>query len=83
MLVNFKMKNAQESLKVCLTYSAIKFVVNMHFKDAKESTQQNVVLSYQHTSSYDVTVHLRYDITELERTVWPKSLSWLTVTNAG
>ena len=33
----FAKKNAKESLKVWL---AIKFVVKMHFKDAKEATQQ-------------------------------------------
>ena len=32
----FKNKNAEESFKVWLAYSAIKFVVKGHFKDAKE-----------------------------------------------
>ena len=32
----FKNKNAEESFKVWLAYSAIKFVVKRHFKDAKE-----------------------------------------------
>ena len=35
----FKKKNAKESFKVWLANSAIKFVVKMHFKDAKEAAQ--------------------------------------------
>ena len=55
---------------MCLTYSAIKFVVKTHFKDAKEAVQQKVTLFFQvlftkvkHTSRYGVTVHLLYDAT--------------------
>ena len=40
----FKTKNAKESFKVWLAYSAIKFVVKMHFKDAKEAAQQKETL---------------------------------------
>ena len=36
----FKKKNAKESFKARLAYSAIKCVVNMHFEDAKEAAQQ-------------------------------------------
>ena len=39
---SFKKKNAKESLKVKLAFSAIKFVVEMHFKDEKEDAQQKV-----------------------------------------
>ena len=39
---SFKKKNAKESLKVKLAFSAIKFVVKMHFKDEKEAAQQKV-----------------------------------------
>ena len=40
----FKTKNAKESFKVLLAYSAIKFVVKMHFKDTKEDEQQKETL---------------------------------------
>ena len=58
-------KNAKESLKVWLAYSAIKFVGKMHSKDAKEATQQKVKLFFfqvlftkvKPTSRYDFTVH--------------------------
>ena len=43
----FQKKNAKESLKVKLAYSAIKFVVKMHFKDEKEAAQQKVALFFQ------------------------------------
>ena len=33
---------SKESLKVKLPFSAIKFVVNMHFKDEKEAAKQKV-----------------------------------------
>ena len=42
----FKKKNAKESFKVWLAYAAIKFVVKMHFKDAKEATQQKEILFF-------------------------------------
>ena len=42
----FKNKNAEESFKVWLAYSAIKFVVKRHFKDAKEVTQQKMMLFF-------------------------------------
>ena len=42
-----KNKNAEESFKVWLAYSAIKFVVKRHFKDAKEVAQQKVTLFFQ------------------------------------
>ena len=86
----FKKKNAKENLKIWLAYSAIKFVVKMHFKDAKEAAQQNVTLFSQvlftkvrHTLRYDVSVHLRFDVTGLVLTVRLETLSWLAVTNAG
>ena len=41
------MKNAKESLKVKLAFSAIKFVVKMHLKDEKEAAQQKVTLFFQ------------------------------------
>ena len=44
---SFKMKNANESFKVKLAFSAIKFVVKMHFKDEKEAAQQKVTLFFQ------------------------------------
>ena len=69
----------KESFKVCLAYSAIKFIVKTQFKDAKEVTQQKVTLFIQalftkvkHTSRYGVTVHLRYDVTGQELTDWPE-----------
>ena len=72
----FKRKNAKESLKVKLAYSAMKFVVKMHFKDVKEAAQQKVTLFFQvpfakvkHTPRYDVTAYLRYNVTGLELTV--------------
>ena len=58
----FAKKNAKESLK---SWLAIQFVVKMHFKEAKEATQQKVTLFFQvlftkvkPTSRYDVTEHL-------------------------
>ena len=42
----FKNKNAKESFRVWLAYSAIKCIVKMHFKDAKEVAQQNVTLFF-------------------------------------
>ena len=42
----FKNKNAEESFKVWLAYSAIKFIVKMHSKDAKEVAQQKVTLFF-------------------------------------
>ena len=35
----------------------------------------------KHTSCYDVTVLLRYDVTGLELTVWPETWNHLAVTN--
>ena len=56
----------------------------------KKATQQNVTLFFQvlftkvkPTSRYDVTEHLRYDVTGLELTVWPEIFSKFAVTNAG
>ena len=43
----FKNKNAEESFKVWLAYSAVKFVVKRHFKDAKEVAQQKVTLFFK------------------------------------
>ena len=86
----FKKKNAKESIKVWLACSAIKFIVKMHFKDTKEAAQQKETLFFQvlftklkQTSCYDVTVHLRYDVTGQELIDWPETLSWLAVTNTG
>ena len=69
----FKKKNAKESFKVLLAYSAI-FFVKVHFKDTKEAAQQKETLFFQvpfikvkQTSCYDVTVHLRYDVTGTNR----------------
>ena len=42
-----KNKNTEESFKMWLAYSAIKFVVKRHFKDAKEVAQQKVTLYFQ------------------------------------
>ena len=42
----FKKKNAKESFKVWLAYSAIKFVVKMHFKDTKEAAQQKEIFFF-------------------------------------
>ena len=86
-----KRKNAKESLKVQLAFSAIKFVVKMHFKDEKEAAQQKVTLFFfkfhspkvSPTSRYNVTAHLQYDVTGLELTAWLETLSWLAVTNSG
>ena len=84
------MKNAKESLKVKLAFSAIEFVVKMHFKDEKEAAQQKVTLFFKFysphvnpTSRYNVTAHLQYDVTGLELTAWLETLSWLAVTNSG
>ena len=44
---SFKKKNSKESLKVKLAFSALKFIVKMHFKDEKEAAQQNVTLFFQ------------------------------------
>ena len=86
----FKKKIAKESFKVWLAYSAIKFVVKMHFKDTEEAAQQKETLFFQvlftkvkQTSCHDITVHLRYDDTGQEQTDWPETLSWLAVTNTG
>ena len=43
----FQKKNAKESIKIKLAFSAIKFVVKMHFKDEKEAAQQKVMLFFQ------------------------------------
>ena len=45
--LSFKKKNAKESLKVKLAFSAMKFVVKKHFKDEKEAAQQKVTLFFQ------------------------------------
>ena len=73
----FAKKIAKESLKVWL---AIKIVVKMHFKDAKEATQQKLRSFFKFyqtkvkpTSRYDITEHLRYDVTGLELIVWPET----------
>ena len=62
----------------------------MHFKDAKEAKQQKVTVFFEvlftkvkPTSRFDVTVHLRYDVTGLELTIWPETFNELAVTNAG
>ena len=50
----FKNKK-KKSFKVLLAYSAIKSIVKMHFKDAKEVTQQKVMLffsSFIHQNNY-------------------------------
>ena len=87
---SFKKKNAKESLKVKLGFSAIKFVNKMHFKDEKEAARQKVTLFFKvylpkaiHTSRYNVTAHLQYDVTGLELTAWLETLSLLAVTNSG
>ena len=85
----FKKKNAKETLKVKLAFSAIKIVVKMHFKDEKETAQQKVTVFFfkfyspkvKPTSRYNVTAHLQYDVTGLELTAWFDTLSWLAVTN--
>ena len=41
------MKNAKESLKVKLAFSAVKFDFKMHFKDEKEAAQLTVTLFFQ------------------------------------
>ena len=87
----FKKKKSKESLKVKLAFSAIKFVVKMHFKDEKEAAQQKTTLFFSSfirqkvnlTSRYNVTGHLQYDVTGLEITAWLETLSWLPVTNFG
>ena len=73
----FAKKNTKESLKA---WHAIKCVVNMHNKDAKETTQHKVTLFFQAlftnvtpTSRYDVTKQVRYDVNGLELTVWPET----------
>ena len=86
--MHFKNRNAKESFKVWLAYSAIKFVVKRHFKDAKAVAQQKVLLFFCQNLfttaiHYDVTVLLRYDVTGQELTYWPETLSWLAVTNTG
>ena len=45
-MCTLKKKNAKESFKVWLAYSAIKFVVKIHFKDAKEAAQQKDMLFF-------------------------------------
>ena len=69
---SFKMKNAKESFKVKLAFSAIKFAVKMHFKDEKEAAQQKVTLFFQFlfaevkpTSRYNIIAHLQHDVTGL------------------
>ena len=42
----FKKKHAKESFKVWLAYSAVNFVVKMHFKDTKEAAQQKETLLF-------------------------------------
>ena len=75
----FTKKIAKESLNVWLT---LKCVVKMHFKDAKEAMQHKLTLFFQvlftkvkPMSRYDVTEHLRYDVTGLELTDWPETFS--------
>ena len=43
----FKNKNAEESFKVWLVYSAIKFVVKRLFKEAREVAQQKETLFFK------------------------------------
>ena len=60
----FKKENAKESFKDKLAFSAIQFVVKMHFKDKKEAARQKVTLFFQvlfaerKTSRYNVTAIL-------------------------
>ena len=81
---------------VWLINSAIKFVVKMHFKYAKEAAEKSdavflwfffflqvLFAKVKHMSCYDVTVHLRYDVTGQKLTDWPETLSRLAVTNTG
>ena len=75
---------------MCLAYSAIKFVVKMHFKDANEAAQLKVTFIFQvlftkvkHKSRYGVTVHFRYYVTGQELTDWPETLSWWAGMNTG
>ena len=44
--MHFQNKNAKESFKVWLAYSALKVVVKMHFKDAKEAALQKETLYF-------------------------------------
>ena len=88
--INFQKEKCKRKLKSLAGLFGYKFVVKIHFKDAKEVAQQNVTFFFQvlytkvkHMSRYDVTVHLRYDVTGLELTVWLETLRWLAVTNAG
>ena len=85
-----KRKMKKENLAVKLAFSAIKFVVKMHFKDEKEAAQQKVTLFFKFyspkvkpTSRYNFTAHLQYDVTGMELTAWLETLSWLAVTNSG
>ena len=69
----FQKENAKESFKVCVAYSAIKFVVKMHFKDAKEAAHKKVTLFFQvlftkveHTSRAFVSTYI-CDMTSLDK----------------
>ena len=42
-----------------------------------------IIVRFFQESLYGITVHLRYDVTGQELTDWPKTLSWLAVTNTG
>ena len=56
---NCSVKNAEESFKVWLAYSAIKFAVKRHFTDLKEVAQLKVSLffsSFIHQSNTNVTL---------------------------
>lgn len=56
----FKKKNAKESLKVWLAYSAIILVVKIVFKDAEEASQQKVTLFFfKYYSLFPVTNMLK------------------------
>ena len=86
----FQKKNAKESFKVKLAFSAIKFVVKMHYKDEKEAAQQKNDSFFKlyspkvkPMSRYNDTAHLQYDVTGLKLTAWLETLSWLAVKNSG
>ena len=48
----FKNKQAKESFKVWLAYSAIKFDVKINFKDAKEDVQQKIMTFFFSSKFY-------------------------------
>ena len=89
--MHFQKENCKRKFLIVAGLFDYKNVVKMQFKNAKEAAQQKETLFFfqllftkvKQTSCFDVTVHLRYDVTGQELTDRHETLSRLAVTNTG